>query len=216
LSFPLPHGHYFGLNPFDVRCHTGDDNWVDEARIKAWQRKYSLTWDRAQPATGRFDGPTQRAVVAVQRKLGLPVSAVLDEDTWRAVFDGLSATETASHDVAPTEVPPETREAPEGHSEASVRVAVVPNDDPKNRIAIDEETLPEPPAWFNSPSPVGMSSRGPVVRKIRTLLGMQPRDTWSSEVTQRVRGLQKTHRLPVTGWVDTRTAVVLDGLPAKR
>jgi hypothetical protein len=225
VKFPLDVGHFFGLNPFDVRCHTGEDNWVDEARIKAWQRAYCLKVDRDQPVTGRFDGPTQRAVVRLQRSKGLPMTAVLDEDTWRALFEVPNATLSHAHDVAPTGVPLAQKDAPEGVSGASnlgtgveVVAAVVSEEAPdSNRTPSEtDETLPQAPDWFNSSSPVGMTSRGPIVRKIRSLLGMQVRETWSQDVSHKIRGLQKMHGLPVTGWVDTRTAVILDSLSAKR
>jgi peptidoglycan hydrolase-like protein with peptidoglycan-binding domain len=211
LKFPLPQGHFFGLNPFDVRSHTGNDNWADENNLKHWQRQYQMRWDRAGVVTGRFDGPTQRAAVAIQRDRGLPLTGVLDEDTWRAGLAGPRSTQSPDHDVPVPSPTPDVREAPEGHSEASVsRDVAVPDQS-------NEDTLPEAPQWYKDHGgPVGMTSKGPAVRTVRRLLGIQVRDTWSQDVSQRIRGLQKLNNLPVTGWVDTRTAQLLDALPAKR
>lgn len=203
MKFPLPAGHWFGLNPYDVKVHDGNDSWADEANLKHWQRKFGLLWDREMPVTGRFDGPTQRACLRIQHEFGLPVTAVLDEDTWRAMFDGPKGAVSAEHDVPVGGSTPERVEAPEAIQTPGTSPSPTMPSSPK-----DEETVPE---WFNpAQGPVGPGSQGPTVRKIRVILGLQPRDVWSNPVSERIRGLQKLHSLPVTGWVDTRTAQVLD------
>jgi peptidoglycan hydrolase-like protein with peptidoglycan-binding domain len=83
---PLPQGHYYGPNTGDLKSHDGSDHPADEFNIRLWQRAYALAYDRDQPITGRFDGPTQRAAVKIQRSLGLDVTAMLDAPTWEALF----------------------------------------------------------------------------------------------------------------------------------
>lgn len=85
MRFPLPTGHKFGYNTTDLRFHDGS-NLFEAEHLAEWQRKYAFTVDRDQPITGRYDGPTQRAVVRVQREHGILVSGNLDEDTWDALF----------------------------------------------------------------------------------------------------------------------------------
>lgn len=86
IDFPLPNGHYYGPRSFDLKAHDGSASVDDAVNIGTWQRQYSLIVDRDQPITCRFDGPTQRAVVAVQISAGLDVTATLDAPTWKAVF----------------------------------------------------------------------------------------------------------------------------------
>lgn len=269
MKFPLSNGHSFGPNPLDVRSHDGNDSLHDQKGLTHWQRRFQLLWNREAPVTGRFDGPTQRACLTVQREYELPMTAVLDAETWAACLKGPREPVNADHDV-PVGLPtPKRAEAPEGVSAGSTgtersepsgatkaTVPDVPNDVPKTAEAPErlpgasadrsarpdgatvphpetpkapEKSLPEAPArdsvapsdvagiaastvpdWFTAGKPVGMGASGEVVRKIRELLGMQPRDKWGQDLTNKVRAFQKANDLPATGWVDTRTACLLD------
>jgi hypothetical protein len=215
VKFPLPAGHKFAVNPWSIQVHDGSETLHDEKCLRLWQRQYALTWDRSQPITGRFDGPTQRAVVAVQRKMGLTITAELDQATWDATFEG---PESHVEPRTEPEVTPVQVEAPRGGSEAQGRTERLPGasgDDNHSELA--ELTVSEVPSWFKpvKGGRLGPASRGPAVRQVRQLLGMQSRDSWSYDVTQRVRGLQRAYGLPVTGFVDAPTAQLLDSLPPK-
>lgn len=121
MKFPLPAGHTFGVaNPYQIQVHDGSEAVEHTLAIRDWQLRYKAEWDRDQPVTGRFDGPTQRACIAVQRARGLNYSQVLDADTWDAVFSGgapspelFSKTEPAPEVNAPADSPSESTESPE-------------------------------------------------------------------------------------------------------
>lgn len=103
MKFPLEAGHVFGVaNPYRVTVHDGTEAVEHELGLRDWQMRYQREWDRDQPITGRFDGPTQRACMRVQRERGLVPSNVLDRDTWDAVF---SFTERAPEVNKPAESP---------------------------------------------------------------------------------------------------------------
>lgn len=85
--FPLPAGHVFGVRPGDLQTHDGRD-FSDARQLATWQRAYRARWDSSFSSdSGRFDGPTQRAVLAVQRVLGVPCTLLLGESEWRAVWE---------------------------------------------------------------------------------------------------------------------------------
>ena len=207
MQFPLSTGHRFGLNPFDIRFHTGDDSYDDEAALKYWQRQYQLRWDRTHPVTGRFDGPTQRAVTAVQHAYNLTVNAELDEETWDAGLRGPKSTESPEHDVPVPSPTPDSKKAPARLSGDSADSS--PTTGPVRPERAADDNVPD---WFDPHNPLGPKSTGQAVRTVRALLGLVSRDTWSDQMSSRIRGLQKINRLPVTGWVDTPTARILDKL----
>lgn len=95
--FPLPNGHFWGPDKNDLAHHTGRDSWPDNMHLCRWQREVGVE------ATGVFDGLTQRAAIAVQQTAGLPVTGLVDADTWACAFAGLvEAPETAIETPGPS------------------------------------------------------------------------------------------------------------------
>lgn len=129
MKFPLGAGHVFGVaNSYQVTVHDGSEDISHEMGLRDWQSRYKRDWDRDQPVTGRFDGPTQRACISVQRARGLNYSQVLDADTWSAVFNPAPPAPEApespveeSGTLPPTPEPVKPPTAPLGPSNAPRR-----------------------------------------------------------------------------------------------
>jgi len=191
VKFPLPLGHAFGHNPYDLQMHDGSDHVGDSHWLTQWQQRY-LFEDREMVITGRFDGPTQRAAIAVQRSRRLPITAVVDKATW----DALWATESAQNAPA---VPEGTPGAPEG-SEGSGEVLA--KADPKERAAkITKRNGGGRPPWMTRNLLL-------TTAKVRAILAMP--DATQDELAARLRGVQTAAGLTVTGVLDVPTAWVLD------
>jgi hypothetical protein len=219
MNFPLPLGHWFGVLA-DVQSHTGRESAADEFNLRQWQLCYMLSWDRDLPVTGRFDGDSQRACVAVQKSWGYAVTGCLDADTWRATFEGPRATEAAAEPVRVEEDQPalkapqnplqgvlETREKRMGRLRGKAQ------DSKAKSILWRHRHKGACPDWFD---PLTDASQDAVqTAKIRNLLGLPPTGKWTASVEKRIKGLQKLAGLDPTGAVDAPTAWLLDDLPAK-
>lgn len=96
MQFPLPLGHKFGYNPFDISVHDCSTNFAEGEHLRAFQHHCMLHWDPNLVPSGRFDGPTQKVVVEVQRVSGLVISGMLNKDTWDAAYARHASGESVS------------------------------------------------------------------------------------------------------------------------
>jgi hypothetical protein len=165
----------------------------DAHALTLWQQRYLLREDREMVVTGRFDGPTQRAAIALQRKLGLPITALVDNATW----DALWATETAENAPGIPDTTPKAQRGPEGPPGEVLAKA-----DPKDRAAkITKRNGGGRPPWMTKNVLL-------TTAKSRAVLSM-PNAT-QDELAARLRGVQTAAGLAVTGMLDVPTAWVLD------
>lgn len=82
--FPLPTGHWYGVESSDPRNHSG--YWEkDRAGIRALQQRLK---DRSWKVTvdGKYGAKTKAVVSAFQKKAGLRVDGGVGVDTWTALF----------------------------------------------------------------------------------------------------------------------------------
>jgi peptidoglycan hydrolase-like protein with peptidoglycan-binding domain len=201
MRFPLPSGHVFGLNPNSVQYHDGSDLGADTFYLTHWQSHYQRKWDREGVITGRFDGPTQRAALAVQKAGGLPLTGVVDAETWDAVFQPSRPGPAAVVELAEF--------VSQRGSEGAGRKAAA-------RETKRTKTLPNgrtAPTWYPG-SRFGAGSTGEHVKRIRIILGMAVTDVFDDDLVARVRGVQLDAKLRRTGIVDERTALAIDALAA--
>ena len=203
-GFPLAAGHRYGsTGAYDSQVHDGSGTVQEQYSLKLWQREYAK-YDRDMVPSGAYDGPTQRACIAAQRACGLTITGDLDRYTWDAVFDGRLAPEAPK---APSPVgrpmdlgklaaivdTPDMRKARE--RERSQTSAV-------NKIMYRNRHRGEAPDWYGLDEPFRTA-------KIRAILGLAP-GKWTHELTTRVKGIQRTGGVPVTGDLDKATAWLLN------
>lgn len=204
-AFPLPMGHRYGLNPYDVAVHDGTESTTDQHYLRLYQREYAK-YDRDMTVTGQFDGPTQRSAIAAQRACGLTITAEVDAPTWVAVFDGRLAPETG---VEPR--PPRTREPVDLGKMAGVvdtasmktqRVIERTRESSANKIIWRNRHKGEAPEWFRW-------DEVDRINKVRSILGMAPGKN-TVELRTRIKGIQRAGKLAPTGAIDTATAWLID------
>lgn len=177
MDFPLPAGHVFGPSPQLPQQHQGDENLNLFNAMVEWQRAYNLRVDRDLPITGKFDGPTQRACTTLQRELGLPMTGVLDADTWAAVW--------TVEGPLPGRVPALAVQAPDAPTEPTEPLVT--------------------PSWWPGQEFGDIGEKGPHVTKVLRLMGCQG-TVYSQALARRVKGLQRLHGLAPTGRVDLATS----------
>lgn len=84
-AFPLPRGHWYGVESKDPRNHSG--YWErDRAGIKQWQQQMKRRGWRIN-ATGRFDQRSRTVARAFQKEKGLRVDGGLGRETWTASWE---------------------------------------------------------------------------------------------------------------------------------
>src|SRR5215210_3226333 len=82
--FPLPDGHYFGVESSDPKCHSG--YWAkDRQGIAAFQRRlrergYNITVD------GKFGKQTQRVVKVFQKRVGFNPTGRCGPGVWKPAW----------------------------------------------------------------------------------------------------------------------------------
>ena len=125
MKFPLPQGHKFGPQALalDVRFHPAKE-LAEQAALTQWQHHVMLYWLPSLRPNGFYDGPTQAAVIEVQRVSGINLTGWLDQDAWEATFKRGSnetpqetALESTESDENPEGVPqgtPENQDAQNG------------------------------------------------------------------------------------------------------
>lgn len=204
--FPLPTGHVFGPPNGALHWHTGRDDLTDSQWLKVWQDAYrqkvnrSVRPDQIRPV---FDGSVQAAVIDVQRRTGLPVTGLLDPDTWAAVWAY----------SPPQRVAPEVPKQPKGGRQ--LRHGSRKSWDYWRRFSnhnIQYGEDPAAPPWWPG-RPFGPHEKGWHVREIQELLDVKPTGTYNRDTQRRVAGVQRVNDLPVSGIVDRRTALLIDPGP---
>lgn len=208
--FPLPSGHRYGANPYDLAVHDGSEYGNDAHWLSLWQREYSF-YDRDLHVSGKFDGPTQRACIAVQVTCELTITSELDAPTWDALYSGRFKALRAT--LTPEQAPPVVRTTPYGRSDLGKLAGVV--DTPKQKdsraaartaesnarkILWRHRKTGEAPEWYGLPE-AGRQQRA------RSILGM---DAVRGDLPTRLRGVQSAAQIPVTGDLDPATAWLLD------
>lgn len=204
LTWPLPAGHRYGLNPYDITIHDGTESYSDHHSLWQWQHKASLV-DRDLVPTGKFSGPTQRACIDVQRVCDLTINAELDKPTWDAVFSGLYATQSAEQTQAVQPAGPRGRSEPgklsgvvDTPAMKRARAEARSAESTANKILHRNRHKGQAPAWYDLDEPDKYA-------KVRSILGV-PR----GDLDPRIRGVQRRAGLPETGSLDPATAWVLD------
>lgn len=205
-KFPLPLAHCFGLDPNDITVHDGS-KLMDQQALIAWQRRYRNAWNSDGVVTGAFDGPTQRACIDVQRRLGLVITAVLDQATWDAVW---APTEDAEK---PAESPVEAPAGPaltedQGPPVVAQAQPVKPTrvgsaskaqKSAANKIVWRHRADGEMPRWMDNPE----FDREQVAR---IKLGISA----DEDLAERLKGLQLIAGIEQTGSLDAATAWLLE------
>lgn len=204
--YQLQAGHLYGPTSGDLRYHSGADSLTDLRNLARWQRAYVERVQRGprMQVTGRFDAPTQAAVVHVQQLAGLPVTGTIDQATWEAVWT--------------VERPKWVQPAPEPKPAGSVRKLKGRNKKAnlywrrysQHDIAYGAD--PDAPYWYPG-RPFALNERGWHVRMVQEILGIEPTGKFNHQTMRRVKGLQRLHDLPVSGIVDPATARVIDPPP---
>jgi hypothetical protein len=200
MRFPLPVGHVFGYRPNSLQWHDGSDLGADTFYLTHWQTRYQRTVDKEGVITGRFDGPTQRACIAVQQAHGLPVTAVLDEATWDALYRDKKPDPTPTMDTPILE--------PERPSERPRNAIKNANKETTGRKKTTSR-FTVVPSWYPGER-FGLGAVGPYVRRVRIILGMAVTDVYDEDLVARVRGVQQTSGLRRTGIIDEKTANAID------
>lgn len=200
---PLPQGHAYGPEQGVLMWHSGRDNLLDRAGLCAWQRRYRSAWYSRLDVTGVYDGATQRAAVAVQRAAGLPVTGLIDRDTWEAVWTVQRPSRTPP-EPAPEPVVPTAKRQTSREWNRKRQFA---------QAGIEYGTDPEAPPWWPGRL-FGLGESGWHVRQVQDLLGLKATGIYNQDTARRVRGYQKMHAgLTVSGIVDLVTAQHLDPGP---
>ncbi len=188
MQWLLPPGHKYASNTFDLSCHDGSKSWEDHRSLRGWQHQATLVTSLEVKVTGRFDGLTQKACVAVQKANGLPVTAVLDKDTWDALW--------ATQKPQPAPTPTQTVLEPLRPSQGPLRLS--PQIKRRNASAIVARNEGPRPSWYTTPRTS--------LPRARVILGAKP----YSDVSAQLRALQVTHGLDTTGELDAATAWLVD------
>jgi peptidoglycan hydrolase-like protein with peptidoglycan-binding domain len=199
-KYPLPLGHVFGLNRLAVHFHDGRGK-LDGVWLRQWQNRFCAAWRRPwMHPSGVFDGDTQKAVVEVQKHVGLPVTGALGPREWAAVWT------TAPPEPKPKPAPQPKRKL--SHKEKRKRRAYW---DRFSRWQVEPGSDPDAPEWFPG-RPFGPHSKGEYVKEVQHLLGFKETGRYSIAMGKRVAGLQRVHELPESGLVDARTAQLVESL----
>lgn len=202
-KFPLPAGHRYGLSPYDLQVHNGTESVNDQHYLMLWQRQYAK-YDRDYTASGQFDGPTQRAAIATQRHCGLTITAEIDPPTWEAVFAGGLAPKPPEIPVPrpPLVVGPKLAAVLDTEADQRARAQQRTRNSFANKILWRNRHLGDVPDWYNLPEADG-------INKVRSIFGLRPGKR-TADLTTRIKGIQRAHKLDVTGDLDPATAWLLD------
>lgn len=204
--YPLPSGHAYGPGWLgNLSHHDGRSSLVDRSGLLVWQRRYRSAWWSGLELTGQYDGGTQRAAVAVQKASALPVTGLVNRDTWEAVW-------TVQRPAKPAPAPTPTAE-PTPAQKASVTKRRWHHWRRMSAHGVDYGAERDTPAWWPG-RPFGAHERGWHVREAQQLLGVKPTGVYNADTVRRVRGYQRMHAgLNPTGIMDLPTARHLDPGP---
>lgn len=174
--------------------------------LRQWQGRYRERLKRwAFEPTGRYDKPTQQAILEVQRLAGQRPTGMLDADAWAAV----EVVEKPKPPPAPDPPPAQTG----GHAVRKARrkgksTFMTYWRRYSNRGVVYGNTEGAP-NWYPG-KPFGPNEQGWHVKRLQELLGLKPTGWYNLNVQRKVRGLQRLHGLPVSGVCDVRVAALVD------
>lgn len=197
--WPLQPGHLFGPTDYDLRYHNGSQSLTDLQALARWQRAYYQRLNRYHiRVNGRFDGETQKAAVAVQELVGLPVTGLIDPATWEAVW---SARKPPA--PPPPVYPPRKRACPQALGIYWRRYSATNN---------NYGCTPGAPPWYPG-KPFSRYEAGEHVRIVQEKLGLKPTGIFNKRTSQAVGGIQGANGLPWSRIVDVATARLIDPPP---
>lgn len=198
-SWPLPVGHRYGPQGFDLRNHDGRAP-MEQVGLRAWQNAYQHRIKRVSFPGGYWDSVTQSAAVEVQRLAGLPVTGLIDADTWAAVWT------VEKPKIEPKPVQPPSRRAQ--------RLKHQLTRDYWRRISATATFTGDgsQPRWWPG-RPFGPGEHGWHVEVLQDLIQARKTGVYGRETAARVRALRRVHQLPVSDVVDLPLAVALDPGP---
>lgn len=87
IGFPLAEGEAFGRGAW---AHI--PSYIDVSALRSrmalvsWQRYVASSWRLNVRVTGRWDATCTQAVLEIQRACHIPLSGVLDTETWEATW----------------------------------------------------------------------------------------------------------------------------------
>jgi len=199
--WPLLPDHLFAPTSYDLRHHTGRESLTDLQAVARWQRAYNQRHSPSRPITvnGIFDGPTQKAVIWIQKRAKLPVTGTIDRYTWEAVWQLPMWWQWADPDLPKVEHEPRTV--------SGKRIFKY-----WTRLSRDNPGYgmdPNAPWWYPG-KPFGRHERGYHVRHMQQLLGIRETGCVNEQTARRLRGFQRLMGLPVSGVCDAVTAAKLD------
>lgn len=200
-SWPLPVGHRFGQQGFDLRNHDGRTSIHESAALRQWQRGYRHRIKRVDFPAGYYDSITQKAVVHVQELAGLPRTGLIDQDTWAAVWTV----------EKPVVAPPAEKKPP---SARVLRLRTKRLKDYWRRVSQRVAFVADgsqPPWWPGRP--FGPGEYGWHVEVVQDLVQARKTGLYNRETSARVRALRRIHGLPVSDVMDLALAVALDPGP---
>lgn len=183
--------------------HDGRHHMGDRQALRQWQWAYRQRVRRDGPDdTGVFDGATQKAVIYLQKLTGQPVDGQIGPDTWAAVFTYQRPPRVKRDQPPPPSGPNVIR-----HSKRSWHYWRT-----FSSHGTSYATTPGAPPWYPG-RPFGLHESGWHVREVQAHLGVKETGFFNHCTLRRVRGLQRLHRLPVSGIVDETTACLIDPGP---
>lgn len=199
-GWPLPLGHRYGPQGLDLRNHDGRSNLVEHRGLQAWQEAYRHRIKRTDFRMGYYDSVTQMAAADLQKAAGLPVTGMIDLDTWNAVWQY----------VKPPQLPPEKPQP----TKSQLRLRAKRQKDYWRRVSqhTDHITDGSQPPWWPG-RPFGPGESGWHVERLQELLQARKTGTFNRETASRVRAARRKAGLPVSDLVDLTLAVVLDPGP---
>lgn len=199
--WPLPAGHRYGPEGWDLRNHSGRTSLYESQALQAWQSAYRHRIKRVDFPRGYYDSVTQMAVCHTQELAGLPRTGLLDEDTWRAVW----AVERPVVTLPVTPKQPTARQ---------LRLRTQRQRDYWRRVSQRGEYQDDgsQPRWWPG-RPFGPGEYGAHVEALQRLLQARETGRFTKETAARVRAARRHHGLPVSDVVDLALAVALDPGP---
>lgn len=200
-SWPLPVGHRYGPQGYDLRNHDGRSSIGESQGLQAWQFAYRHLIKRVEFPRGYYDSVTQTAVIHVQQLAGLPRTGLLDADAYAAVWTV----------EKPKVEPPPVKPAP---TKRQLRVKAQLQKDYWRRVSNRVQFVADgsqPPWWPGRP--FGPNETGWHVEVLQDLVQARKTGTYNRETASRVRALRRIHGLPVSDVVDLPLAVALDPGP---
>lgn len=200
-AWPLPVGHRYGPQGLDLRNHNGRGSIGELQGLRAWQLAYRHRIKRTDFRDGYYDAVTQTAAIELQRMTGLPVTGLIDADTWAAVW-------TADK---PVREPPKEPAPPTGRQ---LRLRAKRQKDYWRRVSQHADYVSDgsQPRWW--PGRVfGPGDTGWHVEVLQELLQARKTGKFTKELAARVRAARRAAGLPVSDLVDLPLACTLDPGP---